>query len=382
MQVVRGEDGSKKAKNVGNDLVKIAEVRIKASQTMLGEEDVRKVFALKDGDENIVEGNKNKNWTSQLNKTFYILPLKNNLERYFKIHNKDGSLKKGAITKDSIAFEGAEALNATLMSLGLQIALSSDKKTFEGSEILYLRLLPQTRVSEAILEAYKHIFFLWDAFITQGHDVYNASVKHIDSEIRTTTKAFTKQLEKEMMERITADDEEREERIRGDEANKVLAKNAQKRALPMGAVLRTFNKIVREGFLELAGQSFKKEEHQSFYEFWKKNLSIFGYDYKGDPLLPKIEKEDYSRMGELATFLGSGYHDEFLICDGSPFSPDVYKDFYESYWKPYLSYLGKDELTGWPLRPHLNSTIVGSNIYIKVLAHTKTEWTHFFIKAN
>lgn len=448
--IIRGDDNDEIAKKVGYDVVKIAEIKVKASRNMLGVEDVCFVSAL-------TEGDKNNEWTQEHRRTFYIAPIKDALSRYFKIHKRDGDLKDGVVKATHLNLSSGDALTAIKISLGEDIIRKAGEEIngqfiyatpFESNEKLKVQIFSPTNIKKTLDIAFDLIVFLWNTFIKQGTRVYYAGKKHTDAEIKKTKEEFdsklsierterqkadeketkeriesitkeeterkeadnTERLEriagdakekeerevaiaKERNERIEADRIEKEaresainneiaERIKGDEESRKLAQEAYKFSLPIGTFEESYSNDGMEGFLELNGESFDKEKYPLFYKYWTSHLSEFGTDYNDNPILPLAEKEDYSRLGELVTFIGKEYHDEFLICDGSPFSPNVYRVFYEQYWKKYLSYLGTEKLTGWPLRPTLNSIIAGSNIYIKVLPHIKNEWVTPFIKTG
>lgn len=132
------------------------------------------------------------------------------------------------------------------------------------------------------------------------------------------------------------------------------------------------------------GSTFEPDKYPEFYEYWKENLAFFGTDETGKPYLPLIEKYDESSLGEIAFFIGSEYHHGFLEANGRPFSPYVYEEFYEKYWKKYYSGLGKDIETGWPLRPKIENTsgIAKTKVYIRVLPQEKNEFTYPFIKTG
>ena len=444
--VIKGEDGQEQAKDAkidGNsDIIKIAEIKIKASRESLGDEDVYFVSKLTDDD-----NEKNEGWTHERHSTFYISSISKFLSKYYKIHKKNGDLKDGVIKAHHLALNGGDSLTAVKILLGNDIIFKSDKSPFQGTDNLYIQITSSNNIKQ-VFDIVCNLFIrFWNTFIEQDFAVYEASKKHTDIEITNTKNEFNKKLDTEKTERIEADNKEKEERINadttekseriesdnkekeertiadstekserieadnkekierinadnkeknerindiaqerkerieGDNKNRELAEEAYKLALPIGSCIESYQNNI-ESFLVLNGESFDKKKYPIFYEYWKKYLSQFGEDDNGNPILPLVEIEDDSRLGELATFIGTEYHDEFLICDGSPFSPDIYHAFYDKYWKKYLSYLGTDDITGWPLRPKLKSLISGSNVYIKVLPQIKNEWLNPFIKTG
>ena len=427
--VVKGVDNDEMAKKVQDTVIKIAEIKVIASRTMLGTEDVHSITAVTDGEKNI-------SWTQELNRTFYIAPMKEAIERYFKIHKKDGDLKNGVVKSHHLSLTGDDALTAMKIQLGGNILRKAGKEVdgefqystpFANKDAkLQIQIFTHTSVKKTLDLAFDTMLFLWNVFVEQGYSVYYASKQHTDNEITETKEDFYKKLaiehkerveavekekterveavekekterieavekekterieavEKEKTERIEAVEKEKDERIRGDAENRKLAQEAYKFALPIGTFTEAYSDDGMDGFLKLDGESFEKDKYPLFYEYWKQHLSEFGTDYNGKPILPFVETKDYSRLGEIATFIGTEYHDEFLICDGSPFSPDVYKVFYEKYWKKYLSHLGTDYITGWPLRPCLKGVIAGTSIYIKVLPQFKNEFVKPFIKTG
>ena len=386
--VIKGEDGDEQAKDTNLDVIKIAEIKIKASRESLGNEDVYFVSKMTDDD-----NEKNNGWTNEKYRTFYISSINSFLTKYYKIHKEDGDLKNGVIKVHHLALNDGDALTAVKILLGNDIILKSDKSLFQGADKLYIQITSSNSIKEAFNIICDLFIRFWNTFIEQDFAVYEASKKHTDTEIANTKNEFNKKLDIEKTERIEADNkekeerindisEERKERIEGDEKNRELAEKAYKLSLPIGSCIKSYQNGSIENFLALNGESFDKEKYPVFYEYWKKYLSQFDEDDNGNPILPFIEIEDDSRLGELATFIGTEYHDEFLICDGTPFSPDIYHVFYHKYWKKYLSYLGTDDITGWPLRPKLKSLISGSNIYIKVLPQVKNEWLNSFIKTG
>ena len=385
---LKGKDGEEQARKVELNVIKIAEIKIKASRESLGNEDIYFVSKITDDD-----NEKNNGWTQEKYRTFYMSSISSFLIKYYKIHKKDGDLKNGVIQAQHLALNNGDALTAVKILLGNDIILKSDKSLFQGSDKLYIQITSSNSIKEAFDTVCNLFIRFWNTFIEQDFAVYEASKKHTDTEIANTKTEFNGKLDTEKNERIEADDREKEERINditqekkerieGDNKNRELAEKAYKLSLPIGSYIESYQNNEIESFLALDGKSFDKEKHPVFYEYWKKYLSQFDEDDNGNPVLPLIEVEDDSRLGELAIFIGTEYHDEFLICDGSPFSPDIYHAFYHKYWKKYLSYLGTDDITGWPLRPKLKSLIAGSNIYIKVLPQVKNEWINPFIKTG
>ena len=385
---LKGKDGEEQARKVELNVIKIAEIKIKASRDALGNEDVYFVSKMTDDD-----NEKNNGWTQEKYRTFYISSISSFLGKYYKIHKKDGDLKNGVIQAQHLALNNGDALTAVKILLGNDIILKSDKSLFQGSDKLYIQITSSNSIKEAFDIVCKLFIKFWDTFIEQDFAVYEASKRYTNTEITSTKNEFNEKLDTEKNERIEADDrekeerinditQERKERIEGDNKNRELAEKAYKLSLPIGSYIEAYQNNEIESFLALDGKSFDKEKYPIFYEYWKKYLSQFDEDDNGNPVLPLIEVEDDSRLGELATFIGTEYHDEILICDGSPFSPDIYHAFYHKYWKKYLSYLGTDDITGWPLRPKLKSLIAGSNVYIKVLPQVKNEWVNPFIKTG
>ncbi|QEJ95212.1 hypothetical protein FUT79_08375 [Treponema phagedenis] len=202
--------------------------------------------------------------------------------------------------------------------------------------------------------------------------------KEADAEIKTFAEEAITQ---EAQERKEADEIEATARIAGDKQIKELAEEAISLSVPEGSTLGIYDDEEHKTFLKLDGKSFEPAEYPRFYEYWKEHLAFLGEDNEKKPFLPYVETADYSRLGEVVSFIGTDYHHEFLLCDGGPFSPDVYAEFYEQYWKKHLSHLGKDSI-GWPLRPKLKGSIAGSNVYIKALPHVEHEFITPVIKTG
>ena len=437
---IEGDVNNEKANSVKDGLIKIAEVKVKASRTLLGKEDVYFVSALLDGD-------KTETWTNENSRTFYVSPLKDSLNRYFKIHKSDGFLKKGVITADILDLTSGNGLTGAKIGIGGDIVLRAGiektgtfiyKTPFESEEKLEVQIFSQTNIKKTFDIVFEKILHVWSSLIDGAYNIYLTSKKHTDTSLKEerkeidfqiklekkerikaldkeraerieTIKALdekqTEALTNEEKERIKADEKERDERVKAieqeikdrektiekemiersqeDAKTKTLIEETKKTCQPVGSIILNYNlnKDIK-GYLHLNGESFESEKYPELYAFWLEHLSYLGKDENQKPLLPLIQAFDDSTLGSLTTFIGKEYHDEFLLCDGKPFSPQVYKTFYNTYWKKYLSHLGKDKLTGWPLRPRLESTIKGTNIYIKVLPKILNEGTQFFIRTG
>ena len=77
-----------------------------------------------------------------------------------------------------------------------------------------------------------------------------------------------------------------------------------------------------------------------------------------------IQKND-SPIGEIKTFFEDDYKHGFLEANGLLFSPDVFPEF-ASYVKR-IFHTGTEPITGWPLRPKLESSMPGTKIFIKAV---------------
>lgn len=191
-------------------------------------------------------------------------------------------------------------------------------------------------------------------------------------------------IEKEREDRDAAIAQEAKERIEGDKRTEALAKEAISLSAPIGTAFELYDDKEHPTFLKADGSIFDPQKYPKFYDYWKNHLSFLGEDEYRRPYLPYIEQYDDSMIGQIAFFIGEEYHHEFLQANGLPFSPTVYQEFYEQYWKKYYAHLGTDPLTGWPIRPTISNTsgITGTFVYIRALPHENSAYTTPFIKTG
>lgn len=418
-------------------------MRIKAGREILDNSDIHFVSAMLDGEQN-------KEWTSEKSSTFYIVPIVQTLQRFFKIHNPDGSLKDNVVNKNNLNLSLGDAITSNDLAIGEKIEKRAEELNaatgqyspvvpIAGNKKLEFKILESTKIKKVFDIVVDSLIYIWKTFIESDKHVLSLSKKYTDKETTELNQEFTNKLNTEIEERKEADREEarlreeadnaekqerieavkaeaevreaadtaerqerieavkaekearkaadnieREERIEGDRANAELAKKAISLSAPVGSAFLLYDKKKHKTFLKADGNTFEPDKYPEFYEYWKENLAFFGTDETGKPYLPLIEKYDESSLGEIAFFIGSEYHHGFLEANGLPFSPYVYEEFYEKYWKKYYSGLGKDIETGWPLRPKIENTsgIAKTKVYIRVLPQEKNEFTYPFIKAG
>lgn len=421
IEAIQGMDNSELAKNTGPGQIKIAEVRIKAGREILDNSDVHFVSAMLDGEQN-------KEWTSEKSSTFYIVPIVQTLQRFFKIHNPDGSLKDNVVNKNNLNLSLGDAITSNDLAIGEKIEKRAEELNaatgqyspvvpIAGNKKLEFKILESTKIKKVFDIVVDSLIYIWKTFIESDKHVLSLSKKYTDNETTELNQEFTNKLNTEIEERKEADREEahlreeadniereerieaiktekeareaadnieREERIEGDRANAELAKKAISLSAPVGSAFLLYDEKKHKTFLKADGSTFEPDKYPEFYVYWKENLAFFGTDETGKPYLPLIEKYDESSLGEIAFFIGSEYHHGFLEANGRPFSPYVYEEFYEKYWKKYYSGLGKDIETGWPLRPKIENTsgIAKTKVYIRVLPQEKNEFTYPFIKTG
>ncbi|UTY31738.1 hypothetical protein [Treponema putidum] len=421
IEAIQGMDNSELAKNTGPGQIKIAEVRIKAGREILDNSDVHFVSAMLDGEQN-------KEWTSEKSSTFYIVPIVQTLQRFFKIHNPDGSLKDNVVNKNNLNLSLGDAITSNDLAIGEKIEKRAEELNaatgqyspvvpIAGNKKLEFKILESTKLKKVFDIVVDSLIYIWKTFIESDKHVLSLSKKYTDNETTELNQEFTNKLNTEIEERKEADREEahlreeadniereerieaiktekeareaadnieREERIEGDRANAELAKKAISLSAPVGSAFLLYDEKKHKTFLKADGSTFEPDKYPEFYVYWKENLAFFGTDETGKPYLPLIEKYDESSLGEIAFFIGSEYHHGFLEANGRPFSPYVYEEFYEKYWKKYYSGLGKDIETGWPLRPKIENTsgIAKTKVYIRVLPQEKNEFTYPFIKTG
>ena len=421
IEAIQGLDNSELAKNTEPGQIKIAEVRIKAGREILDNSDIHFVSAMFDGEQN-------KEWTSEKSSTFYIVPIVQTLQRFFKIHNPDGSLKDNVVNKNNLNLSLGDAITSNDLAIGEKIEKRAEELNaatgqyspvvpIAGNKKLEFKILESTKIKKVFDIVVDSLIYIWKTFIESDKHVLSLSKKYTDNETTELNQEFTNKLNTEIEERKEADREEvrlreeadniereerieaiktekeareaadnieREERIEGDRANAELAKKAISLSAPVGSAFLLYDEKKHKTFLKADGSTFEPDKYPEFYEYWKENLAFFGTDETGKPYLPLIERYDKSLLGEIALFIGSEYHHGFLEANGLPFSPYVYEEFYEKYWKKYYSGLGKDIETGWPLRPKIENTsgIAKTKVYIRVLPQEKNEFTYPFIKAG
>ncbi|WP_024468671.1 hypothetical protein [Treponema pedis] len=430
LEALQGQENSGTAKNAGIGQVKIAEVYIKASRDLLDEEDIRYVEAP-------IDGAQNKKWTAEKSRTFYIAPVTIAAQRFFKIHKTDGSLKEGVVGKNNLALSSGDIITSNDIAIGQAIVKKAEKfnnhtgenepiKPVVGNYKLEFNIFESTKIKNVFDIVVDGLIYIWKVFIESDKAIVKDGKVYTNEQVQKLDDEFTKKLdseteerkqadeaektarkeaierevterkaadeaektareqaiEKETTERKTADETEKAAREEGDKRNEQLLHNALRLSVPVGSLACMYDGEKHKTFLKLDGSSFEPAQYPEFYEYWQKHLAFLGTDSSGKPFLPTVETEDYSRLGEMVTFIGEEYHHEFLICNGLPFSPDVYQEFYEAYWKRYFSHLGNDSVTGWPLRPKLESTIENANVYIKVLPNKKNEFVTPFIKTG
>jgi len=421
IEAIQGLDNSELAKNTEPGQIKIAEVRIKAGREILDNSDIHFVSAMLDGEQN-------KEWTAEKSSTFYIAPIVKGLQMFFKIHNPDGTLKDGVVNKNNLNLSLGDAITSNDLAIGEKIEKRAEEFNaatgqyspvvpIVGNKKLEFKILESTKVKKVFDIVVDSLIYIWKTFIESDKQVLNLSKKYTDKETTELDQKFSEKLNTEIEERKEADKEEarlreeadnterqerieavkaekeareaadnieREERIEGDRANAELAKKAISLSAPVGSAFLLYDEKKHKTFLKADGSIFEPDKYPEFYEYWKENLAFFGTDETGKPYLPLIEKYDESSLGEITLFIGSEYHHGFLEANGLPFSPYVYKEFYEKYWKKYYSGLGKDIETGWPLRPKIENTrgIAKTKVYIRVLPQEKNEFTYPFIKTG
>ncbi len=454
IEAIQGLDNSELAKNTEPGQIKIAEVLIKAGREILDNSDIHFVSTMLDGEQN-------KEWTSEKSSTFYIVPIVQTLQRFFKIHNPDGSLKDNVVNKNNLNLSLGDAITSNDLAIGEKIEKRAEELNaaigqyspvvpIAGNKKLEFKILESTKIKKVFDIVVDSLIYIWKTFIESDKHVLSLSKKYTDNETTELNQEFTNKLNTEIEERKEADREEarlreegdniereerieaiktekeareaadntereeriaadtaerqerieavkaekeareaadnieREERIEGDRANAELAKKAISLSAPVGSAFLLYDEKKHKTFLKADGSTFEPDKYPEFYEYWKENLAFFGTDDSGKPYLPLIERYDKSLLGEIALFIGSEYHHGFLEANGLPFSPYVYEEFYEKYWKKYYSGLGKDIETGWPLRPKIENTsgIAKTKVYIRVLPQEKNEFTYPFIKAG
>lgn len=213
-------------------------------------------------------------------------------------------------------------------------------------------------------------------------DVQEAEARKAADE--TEKKEREKAIAEEARERQEAIAQEAKERIEGDKRTEALAKEAISLSAPIGTAFELYDDKEHQTFLKADGSIFDPQKYPKFYDYWKNHLSFLGEDEYRRPYLPYIEQYDDSMIGQIAFFIGEEYHHEFLQANGLPFSPTVYQEFYEQYWKKYYAHLGTDPLTGWPIRPTISNTsgITGTFVYIRALPHENSAYTTPFIKTG
>lgn len=417
IKAIKGVDNKEKAENIATNEIKIAEIKILASRQGLDNKDIFFVEANKDGDAN-------QKWTVEKFRTFYVPTISESLQKFFKIHKNDGTLKNGVVGKNNLALSGGDVLTSADISLGKRIDKRAEKynpvtgkieaiKPIVGNYILEFSLLASTKITETFEVVLDTLLYMWSIFIESDVAALNNAQNYTDDEVEKLSNELNTKLEKEKQERISADktekqerteadklerqerikaDEtekkerteadnlEKQERIKGDENVKTFAINEINETLPVGFMLKTYTSETTkfQKFLQLDGSSFNPNAYNELYQYWSENLNIFGVDENDNPLLPNLTNIDESNIGQICKFIGQDYHYQFLECNGLPFSPDVYKDFYQKYWLPYFSHLGRDETTGWPLRPQIKSE---DNIHTYIRVFPSGDDTNFFIKS-
>jgi hypothetical protein len=148
IKILKGEENSSPvAPPVEEGYVKLAEIFLPAGETMITDDRIRNVTALVDGEDN-------KEWTTNLKSTFYLGSLSDMKTMFGKEHNRDGTHRTGVIRLPYLKIGLAEdALRAMAIPLGEGYIVNQDEWLAEMNLLVGLHNESIIRARDDLIES-------------------------------------------------------------------------------------------------------------------------------------------------------------------------------------------------------------------------------------